>query len=62
MKEKTNHLRCSHKRLLAAGIPMVENLTNLAALRGRRFDFAALPLKISAEASLVRAAAWLHDA
>ena len=51
-----------HKRLLAAGVPMVENLTNLAALRGRRFDFAALPLKISAEASLVRAVAWLHDA
>ena len=49
-----------HKRLLAAGVPMVENLTNLAALRGRRFDFAALPLKISAEASLVRAVAWLR--
>lgn len=28
-----------HKRLLAAGVPIVENLTNLAALRGRRFRF-----------------------
>ena len=49
-----------HKRLLAAGIPIVENLTSLAALRGHSFDFAALPLKIHAEASLVRAVAWVH--
>ncbi len=50
-----------HKRLLAAGVPIVENLTNLAALRGLSFDFFAFPLKIHAEASLVRAAALVRD-
>ena len=48
-----------HKRLLAAGIPILENLTHLAALRGRRFTLAALPLALRAEASPVRAVAIL---
>lgn len=49
-----------HKRLLAAGVPIVENLTHLSALRGKAFSFIALPLRIRAEASLVRAVACIH--
>ena len=45
-----------HKQLLAAGIFVLENLTNLQSLIGlTSFEVMALPLKISAEASLVRA-------
>ena len=50
-----------HKRLLEAGVPIVENLTSLSSLRGLSFDFFAFPLKIQAEASLVRAAALVRD-
>jgi kynurenine formamidase len=49
-----------HKRLLKRGIFIVENLTNLSALVGlapRSFTFMALPLRIDAEASPVRAVA-----
>lgn len=49
-----------HKRLLSAGVPLVENLTNLSALRGKTFTFIALPLRIRAEGSLVRAAACIR--
>ena len=50
----------AHRRLLAAGIPIVENMTNLAALpREGRFDVQALPLRLRAEASPVRAVAWV---
>ena len=51
-----------HKRLLGAGIPIVENLTRLSALRGREFTFAAFPLLLDAEASPLRAVALLLDA
>ena len=44
-----------HRALLEAGVALCENLTNLAALRARQFDFYAAPLKIVAEGSPVRA-------
>lgn len=46
-----------HKRLLAAGIPILENLTNLEKLRNRPFTLMAFPLNIAAEGSPVRAVA-----
>ena len=50
-----------HKRLLAAGIFLLENLTNLEALAGLTdFEIMALPLKIAAEGSPVRAVAVLR--
>lgn len=50
-----------HKLLLAAGIPIVENMRGLDQLSGL-FEVAAFPLNIDAEASPVRAAARLfHD-
>lgn len=36
----------AHKALLGAGIPVVENLTGLAAVRSERFLLAVLPLKL----------------
>ena len=49
-----------HKILFPAGIFMLENLTNLMALENaEHFEVIALPLKITAEASLVRAVALL---
>ena len=45
-----------HKELLKVGIFVLENLTNLESLVGiGNFEVIALPLKISAEASFVRA-------
>lgn len=45
-----------HKAFLRSDICMLENLTNLGALLGaKRFEVIALPLKIAAEGSLVRA-------
>ena len=45
-----------HKDLLMKGIFILENLTNLKELvLLKEFEVIALPLKISAEASLVRA-------
>jgi len=45
-----------HKALLQNGIFLLENLANLGALVGmEKFEVIALPLKISAEASPVRA-------
>jgi kynurenine formamidase len=35
-----------HSMLLGAGIPIVEHLTNLAALPDRGFDFFAVPVKV----------------
>jgi kynurenine formamidase len=46
-----------HRLLLSAGIPIVENLTNLNKLIGKEFVFYAFPLRIASEASLVRAVA-----
>ncbi|MDR1821407.1 MAG: cyclase family protein [Oscillospiraceae bacterium] len=45
-----------HKELLRQGVFILENLTNLQALAGiGRFKVVAVPLKIRAEASFVRA-------
>ena len=47
-----------HRALLAAGVFVLENLTNLGDLVGvDAFEVLALPLRIRAEASLVRAVA-----
>lgn len=49
-----------HKLLLAHGILILENLTNLAALLGvKAFDVAALPAKFAANAAPARAVAIL---
>ncbi len=50
-----------HKILLSNRIPIIEGLTNLESLLGHRFEFIALPLKISgADGSPVRAIAILQ--
>lgn len=46
-----------HKRLLGAGIPIVENLSNLSAIKGKEFRFIALPLRIDADGAPARAVA-----
>jgi kynurenine formamidase len=51
-----------HKKLLAAGIPIVENLTNLSALYDRDFRVFALPLKLDVDGAPVRAFAVVQDA
>lgn len=49
-----------HKILLSNRIPIIEGLTNLQSLVGHKFEFIALPLKISgADGSPVRAIAIL---
>lgn len=51
----------SHKKLLAAGVPVFEALVNLRRVVGRRFLFIGLPLALEgAEASPVRAVAVLE--
>ena len=53
--------RPTHTRLLARDILIVENLTGLAALHGRRFRFFAVPIKARRTASMpVRAFAELE--
>ena len=47
--------RPAHSTLLKEEIPIVENLTNLDKLLGKRFRFFAVPLKIDAAAFPVRA-------
>jgi arylformamidase len=50
-----------HKRLLAAGILIIENLANLAEIPVARFQFVALPLRIAGgSASPLRALAFLE--
>ncbi len=51
-----------HKKLLSAGVPIVENLTNLSALRDQTFQFFALPLKLDLDGAPTRAFAVIHDA
>ena len=46
-----------HKKLFEQDILIMENLTNLNALQGLEFEVMAFPLKIEAEASLIRAVA-----
>jgi kynurenine formamidase len=54
-------VRPTHTRLLARDILIVENLTSLAALHGRRFRFFAVPIKARRTASMpVRAFAELE--
>lgn len=49
-----------HKDLLRRGIFVLENLSNLGALLDApRFEVMAFPLKVAAEASLVRAVCWV---
>jgi kynurenine formamidase len=51
-----------HSVLLAAGIPIVEHLTNLSALPTERFRFSAVPPRIVAMGTFpVRAYARLHS-
>jgi arylformamidase len=51
-----------HKILLGAGLVIVENLCNLAGLRGAAFTFSCLPLRIQdSDGSPVRAVALLQD-
>jgi kynurenine formamidase len=54
--------RPAHTRLLAAGIPIVEHLTNLRAVAGRRFRFFAVPAPVRGMGSFpVRAFAIAQD-
>jgi arylformamidase len=46
-----------HKVLLGAGIPIVENLTNVASLRGKAFRLIALPLRIDTDGAPARVVA-----
>ncbi len=49
-----------HRRLLGAGIPIIENLANLEAIPEARVEFVALPLPIrGASASAIRALALI---
>lgn len=48
----------SHKKLFSAGIPIIEELTNLDAVSPGRFLFVGLPLRVNgADASPIRAVA-----
>jgi kynurenine formamidase len=46
-----------HKMLLDADILLIENLTNMARLAGRRFELYALPLKLEQDGAPARVAA-----
>jgi kynurenine formamidase len=48
-----------HKILLAAGIVIIENLTNLKSLLDKKFDVVALPVKLKTDASPCRVIALL---
>lgn len=51
-----------HKKLFENNILIIENLTNLSGLLNiKKFSIIAFPLKIRAEASLARVAAWVED-
>lgn len=43
-----------HHIVLGAGIPIVENLVGLTALRGKQFELIALPLRIDADGAPAR--------
>ncbi len=51
-----------HKKFLSAGVPIVENLTNLSTLRDKTFQFFAPPLKFDLDGAPTRAFAVVHDA
>jgi arylformamidase len=51
-----------HRTVLQAGIPLIDNLTNLAGLIDTSFTFAALPLRlVGGDGSPTRAVALLED-
>lgn len=50
-----------HKKLLGAGIPLVENLTNLTSLRGAAFRVYALPLKLDDDGAPARVIAEVQS-
>jgi arylformamidase len=50
-----------HKVILAAGILIIENLTNLHALIGKNFEVIALPLKVELDGSPARVIAKVID-
>ena len=55
-----NKTRPAHRLLLAAGIPVVEMLTNLQSIKNKQAVFMGLPLKITgATGSPIRAAALI---
>jgi kynurenine formamidase len=51
-----------HKKLLAAGIPIIENLTNLPALHRQSFQVFAVPLKLDLDGAPARVFAVVQDA
>ena len=58
--DTNSNSRPVHSVLLAAGIPIVEHMTNLAVLTGRTFVFSAVPCKIKAMGTFpVRAYAYV---
>lgn len=50
-----------HKRLLGAGIPIAENLTNLDALQDRNFQVYAFPLNLDLDGAPARVIAETDD-
>lgn len=53
----------SHLKLFTAGIPIIEELTNLGGISCERFTFIGLPLRIEgADASPIRAVALVEEA
>jgi arylformamidase len=60
--EESMDLMATHENLLKNDIPIIEGLTNLENICGRRFYLIALPLKIRGlESSPVRAIAILPE-
>lgn len=51
----------NHKALLSAGIPILENLTNLTELHGKTFQVIALPLKLNLDGAPARVIAVTGD-
>jgi kynurenine formamidase len=51
-----------HKALLGAGIPIIENLTNLKVLQGKKFRVYALPLSLAVDAAPARVVAEVDNA
>ena len=50
-----------HKKLLGADILIIKNLTNLKELVGKKFEFWALPLKVTKDGAPVRAVARISE-
>jgi kynurenine formamidase len=50
-----------HKKLLGAGIPIIETMTNLAVLRDKEFEVCALPLKLDLDGAPARVVAVTRD-